>query len=242
MTGFPYQIEGPKTPAMGLIVLSVDGTVEQELRHYIPNDAARLFVSRIPAGDELTRDGLIKMEAGIANAAALFPSSDTLDVVGFACTSGTAVLGAKGIGTQVANGGCVAKVVTDPLTATFARASELGVARMGIVSPYVADVVAPLCKAFSGRGIAVPDTLSFGEKTEARVARIAPGSIIEAAIELAARTDMDGVFLSCTNLRTAGLLRELETKLGMPVLSSNHSLAWHMSKLAGMPAPEIRHT
>lgn len=241
MKGFPYQIEDPDTPAMGLIVLRVDETVEQELRHYIPSDTARLFVSRIPAGDDLTRDGLIEMKAGIATAATLFPSSDPLDVIGFACTSGTAVLGAEVIEVQIAKGGIVAKAVTDPLTATSARAADLGVSRMGIVSPYVENVVAPLCSAFADRGITVPDTLSFGEKTEARVARIAPGSIIDAAVELAARTDMDGVFLSCTNLRTAHLLRELEAKLGLPVLSSNHSLAWHMSKLAGMPEPETRY-
>jgi maleate isomerase len=77
--------------------------------------------------------------------------------------------------------------------------------------------------------------LSFGEEVEARVARIDPRSTAEAARALAWRGGMDALFLSCTNLRTYDILPALQAELGLPVLSSNQALAWHMARLAGIP-------
>ena len=43
-----------------------------------------------------------------------------------------------------------------------------------------------------------------------------------------------GVILSCTNLRTITVIEQIETACGLPVLSSNQALAWHMRELAGV--------
>lgn len=90
------------------------------------------------------------------------------------------------------------------------------------------------------QGIAVPGTLSFGEEVEARVARIAPSSIADAARDLARRNHLEGMFLSCTNLRTLDIIDPLTQELGLPVLSSNQCLAWHMAVLSGSDC-KLRH-
>ncbi|MGY9107722.1 MAG: aspartate racemase/maleate isomerase family protein, partial [Alphaproteobacteria bacterium] len=41
-------------------------------------------------------------------------------------------------------------------------------------------------------------------------------------------------FISCTSLRAAALVPQLEATLGHPVTTSNHALAWHMLRLAGV--------
>ena len=158
-------------------------------------------------------------------------------MIAYACTSGTALLGAEEVHGQVAAGATTA-AVTDPLTAGLAAMHALGLKRIGVVSPYVADVSEPLCAAFDAGGVAVTRTLSFGEEEEARVARIAPASIAAAARVVARGGGIDGLFLSWTNLRTADLLGPLTAELGLPVLASNQVLAWHMLKLAGLPAPD----
>jgi maleate isomerase len=113
----------------------------------------------------------------------------------------------------------------------------LGLTRIGIVSPYIASVATPIRAAFESAGITVPATLSFGEEVEAKVARIAPASIANAARALARQAELDGIFLSCTNLRTRDILAPLSVELGLPVLSSNQCLGWHMASLCGMPPP-----
>jgi len=65
------------------------------------------------------------------------------------------------------------------------------------------------------------------------VARIAPDSIMAAARQAA--RGADAVFLSCTNLRTLDVIDALEAELGIPVLSSNQVLAWHMAQATGAP-------
>ena len=229
---FPYRLSESTARVLGLIVLQVDETIEHEFRHYLGPEDARLHVSRVPSGDDLTPDTIATLETELTAAAALLPPAARFDVVGFACTSATARIGADRVRALVA-AGTGTRHVTNPLTAALAAFHHHGLKRVGIVSPYVPSVAASLRESFVTQGVAVPDMLSFGEQVEARVARIDPHSIAEAARALAGRQTMDAVFLSCTNLRTFGLLENLKAELGLPVLSSNQVLAWHMTRLAG---------
>lgn len=233
MTAFPYTLLEDDRPRLGLIVLQVDETIEQDFRRLFPPQNARLHVTRVPSGAELTPDSIADMERTLPAAARLLPSAPPLDVVGYACTSGTTLIGADKV-RDLVRAAAQTGAVTDPLTAALARCHSLGLARVGIVSPYIPSVAQPIRAAFEAAGIFVPDTLSFGEKIEARVARIAPGSIAEAARALAHRSRLDAVFLSCTNLRTLDILDPLTQELGLPVLSSNQCLAAHMATLANL--------
>ena len=47
-------------------------------------------------------------------------------------------------------------------------------------------------------------------------------------------TDLDAVFVSCTSIRLSERLPQLEERLGLPITSSNHALAWHCLRLAGI--------
>lgn len=234
MTAFPYALQEDTLPRLGLIVLQVDETIEQDFRCLFAPDVARLHISRVPSGAELTPDTIATMETALPSAASLLPG--LFDVVGYACTSGTTLIGAERVRELVAQA-TQTRAVTDPLSAALAQCRALGLGRIGIVSPYIATVTGPIRTAFEAAGIVVPDTLSFGEEIEARVARIAPDSIAEAAHDLARRNKLDGIFLSCTNLRTMDILDPLTQELGLPVLSSNQCLAWHMTKLAGLALP-----
>ncbi len=237
MTAFPYALEEDSLPCLGLIVLQVDETIEHEFRSLFPPERARLHVTRVPSGADLTPGTIAAMETALPAAARLLPQGRAMDVVGYACTSGATLIGADRVRDLVTRA-TQTRAVTDPLTAAMARCHALGLARIGIVSPYIASVADPIRAAFAAQGIAVPDALSFGEQIEVRVARIAPGSVADAARAVAARTPVDGLFLSCTNLRTRDILDPLAQELGLPVLSSNACLAWHMAALAGCNGPE----
>lgn len=236
MSAFPYTLQTQTLPRLGLIVLQVDETIEQDFRRLFAPQVARIYVSRIPSGAELTPDSIARMETALPCAAGLLPSAQTLDVVGYACTSGTTLIGAARVHELVSQS-TRTQAVTDPLSAALAHCQTLGLARIGIVSPYVASVAEPIRAAFEMAGITVPDMLSFGEEIEQRVARIAPESIADAARTLARRTSLDAIFLSCTNLRTLDILEPLAQELGLPVLSSNQCLAWHMATLSGVALP-----
>ncbi len=236
MSGFPYSLTGPiGKRRLGLIVLKADETVEQDFRRLFPAPQTALYVSRIPSGDELTTDTIGAMEAHLPATAALLPPATRFDAIGYACTSGTAQIGAGRVARLIGEQ-ADARAVTDPLTAALAAFRACSLRRVGIVSPYIPSVAAPIRRAFEAAGFEVGETLSFGEEVEARVARIAPVSIRDAALSLARAGGLDGLFLSCTNLRTLDIIEDLEAELGLPVISSNLALAWHMDRLSGTQA------
>lgn len=219
---------------LGLIVLQVDETIERDARRLVPADDLALYVSRIPSGADLTLASIKQMETDLPHAAALLPQNPDYDVVAYACTSATTLIGESRVGDLVRTG-CSAAHVTNPLTAAKAAFRHLGVSSIALVSPYVDEISTSVKSVFQSSGLEVTRAVSFGEQIEANVARISASSIAEAAREVSGNAD--AVFLSCTNLRTLDSIADLEAELGKPVLSSNTALFWHMTRLAGTDAP-----
>lgn len=226
---------------LGLIVLHVDETVEHEFRRLVGLDGVALYCTRVRSGTELTTDSLEDMAARLPAAAALLPPSTRLDAIGYACTSGTSVIGAARVAELVRSGrtdagpGSLADTpITDPLTAASAAFRALGIRRLGFVSPYIEPVSRALRASLEADGLTVAASGSFERAEEHTVARIAPASVLEAILRVGAAAPCDGVFVSCTNLRTLDVLAAAEDRLGVPVITSNQALAWHMLRCAGV--------
>lgn len=236
MVDFPYTLTDPLGlgATLGLVVLQVDETIEHDFRRLLPMGDVALYVTRVPSGLEVTTGSLQEMARTIPAAARLLPPSLDFDVVGYGCTSGTSVIGPERVAELVA-GSTRTRAVTDPLTALVAACRTLGVSRLAMLSPYVEEVSETLRSVLQTRGVATPVFGSFNEAEDAKVARLAPQSILEAAANLGRASGAEAIFLSCTNLRTLDVLGSIEKTLGKPVLSSNQVLAWHMAKLAGLP-------
>lgn len=229
MARFPYEIEEDERPRLGLIVLQADETIEDEFRQLFDPARVRLHISRVRSGADLTSDTIMAMDTDLPAAALLFPRGVIFDAVGYACTSGTSLIGATRV-EELVRAGCDCRHITNPLDASFAALKALDARRIGIVSPYTNDIADKLRHGFAQAGFDVARVLSFGEASEAKVASIAPRSITAAVHALTEGTDLDAVFLSCTNLRTLGPIRELQREMEIPVLSSNLALAWHMAR------------
>ena len=234
MQTHPFSLTDPIGTAatLGLIALRTDETIEQDFRRIFAGPDIAIYTTRVPSDPDVTPDTLRRMETSLPKAAGLLPPAARFDVVGYGCTSGTTMIGADRVAEMVRRG-VSTQHVTDPLTAAIAALSTLGMRRVAIVSPYIAAVATPVSDAFARAGFEISGAVSFGEEVEERVARIDPASICAAAQSAARSTRPDAVFLSCTNLRTLDIIGPAEEALGIPVLSSNLALAWHMHRLAG---------
>jgi maleate isomerase len=232
MTIYSYTLAPNDAPPLGLVVLQTDETIERDMRRLLGD--APLYVTRVPSAPEVTSDTLQQMADEISGAAALLPQALEFGVIGYGCTSGTAQIGPDQIASLV-NAGATTKNVSEPVSALIAACQHLGIKRMAFLSPYIAQVSDRLRDVLDEAGIQTPVFGSFAEAIEANVVRIDATSIIDAARDLCADAQVDALFLSCTNLRTLDVIAPLEAELGMPVLSSNLVLAWHMSQLAGVP-------
>ena len=218
---------------LGMILLSVDETLEYELRRALAGREVNLLHARIPARGDVTPDDLESMTGEMTATAALLPQG--LDAVGYACTSGATIIGAERVEAlvQMAHPGVP---VTNPLSAVIAALGEMGLSRIALVSPYIEEITQPLRAALADHGIETVSEVSFGQKEEHTVARITEASTRAAIVEAAQAPGVEAVFTSCTNLRTFGILEEVEAELGVPVISSNSALIWHLLRLSGQAA------
>jgi len=218
---------------LGVVVLKTDETIEHDFRYFLPTDGVAVYHSRIPFEPQVTSETLAQMEHDLAASVALFPETAPFDVIGYGCTSGSAVIGEERIAERV-NEVFPKAAVTNPLSATKAALKALGAERIALVTPYVAEVSEKMRDRFLESGIETKTLASFEQIEDAVVARITPDSIFAAVTETAAEGDVDAVFVACTSLRTATVISRAEEALGIPVLSSNQTMAWHMMRLSGL--------
>lgn len=219
--------------AIGLIVLASDQTIEHEFRKLLRIDGLALYQSRISNDSRITPESLMAMEAGIENATAMIVPGMPLDVVAFACTSASMVIGEEQVFERI-RAARPDIACTTPVTAAFAAFDAFKAKRIALLTPYRDDVNRTIRAYIEARGFEVPVMGSFHEEDDRRACRISEASIRDAAIELGRDPRADAVFVSCTSLRVASVVAEIEDALNKPVTSSNHALAWHCLRLAGI--------
>ena len=229
MNNFSYKLEESYSPSMGLIVVQADQRIELDARQQF-EPKVNLHISRIPSAATVTTDTLKQMEKDLPLAVSLLPRAVEFDVVGYGCTSGTSVIGAENIA-KIVKASCKTKNVTEPVSALIAACKYLKIKRIGFLSPYIEAVSAGLRQTLLETGIETPTFGSFNEEIEEKVVKISTQSIFDAAVELG-RQDIDALFLSCTNLNTLPIIKNIEQSIGKPVLSSNQVLTWHMGQLS----------
>lgn len=216
---------------LGAIVLKTDETLEPEFARMMALDGVASYHSRIPMVPEIRPDTLARMEADLPAAARLFPSSLDFDVIGYGCTSAATVIGSDAVARAV-QGVYPGARVTDPLAAIIAAGRALAVSRLGFLTPYIPQVSEKMREKLGDAGFEITRFGSFEEGDDRIVARITEASISAAARKVA--QGADAVVIACTNLRCLRIIPEVEAKTGVPVISSNQALGWHMLRLAGV--------
>ncbi|KLN61992.1 Asp/Glu racemase [Kiloniella spongiae] len=218
---------------LGLIVLQADETLENEFRHAIRDFDVSLFHSRIPSRPSVTKETLAQMANDMPTAAGLLPQSTAFDAIAYACTSGATVIGPSEVAAKIHSQHPGAPV-TDPITAVIAACRVLQINKLGFLTPYVPEVSNAMRTLLEDNRLEIAGFGSFEQDQEKVVSRISEASTLDGIVQVGQKSDCDGVFVSCTNLRTLGILDEAEQILGKPVISSNLALIWHMLRLAGV--------
>ncbi len=219
--------------AIGLIVLATDQTMEHEFRRLLDLPGVAFYESRLLNEAAITPATLAAMEARLTQATEVILPGLPLDVIAFGCTSASMVIGEEQVFARI-RAARPGVACTTPITAAFAAFEALGARRIALLTPYRDDINRFMREYIEARGFAVPVLGSFNEEDDRRAARIDQASIRDAAIELGRASAVDAVFVSCTSLRLLDAVCEIEAALGKPVTSSNHAMAWHCLRLAGI--------
>lgn len=217
---------------VGLVVLATDFTIEHEFRQVFQSPDIGLFTARIQNETAITPQTLSDMEKRIPKTVNLILPGEKLDVVAYGCTSASMVLGEETVFSRIAESQPEANCTT-PATAAFAAFNAFGAKRIAVLTPYREDVNLIVKNYIEKAGFEVPLFGSFNEENDPTVARIDAPSIVKAVQELIQFTNVDMVFVSCTNVRLFDFVVEIEKITKLPVTSSNHAMAWHALRLSG---------
>ena len=218
---------------IGVFVLATDYTIEHEMRALINLPGVDIYHARIANSPNISPDSLRAMEPLITTTAELILPGDTLDVLAYACTSASIVLGTPSVAKNLNAAKPEAKT-TNPAFAAFNAFQAMGARRIAVLTPYAKDVNQMVQKSVEEAGFDVPVFGSFNEPHDPTVAAIDSQSLQSAIAKITTGHDVDAVFISCTSVRIAAHVAAIESELGIPVTSSNHALAWHCLRLAGV--------
>ncbi|WP_394209862.1 Asp/Glu racemase [Enterovibrio calviensis] len=219
---------------IGVIALATDFNIEHDFSHLYPDDV-RAFTSRVRNVNPLTVENLRSMAPGISAAAdCILPGTD-LDVIIYACTSGTVAIGSDRV-TELVQRARPGAQVTNPVTAALCAFEALGAKRISILTPYTDAVNREMATLFIEQGYDVLNIAGFGFEDDTAMTYISREDIAQAAISTC-HPDADLLFISCTALRASSVVSRLELALDKPVLSSNQVLVWHSLRLVNYPRP-----
>ena len=218
---------------IGLVVLATDYTIEHEMRMLVNLPGVDIYHARIANSPNISPDSLRAMEPLITATAELILPGDTLDVLAYACTSASIVLGTSTVAKNLNAAKPEAKT-TNPAFAAFEAFAALGAKRIAVLTPYSKNVNAMVQNSLEDVGFDVPVFGSFNEPHDPTVAAIDSQSLKTGIARITEGQDVDAIFISCTSVRIVADVAAIETELDIPVTSSNHALAWHCLRLAGI--------
>lgn len=219
---------------LGFVLLAMEQTIDGDMFKLAPPGVGVHF-SRAPMANRVDVDTLSDMAAGIGDAAALLLPEGDLDVVCYACTSGSVVIGEDRVMAELRRGAPHAHA-TSLITSVMRALTALGAKRIAVATPYVHPINEIERNYMQKRGFDVVNIQGLGIENDVDMVRVTPDYILEFARSVD-RPEAEAIFISCGALRSVDIIAALETEAGKPVIVSNQAMIWDCLRLAGVRDP-----
>ncbi len=116
--------------------------------------------------------------------------------------------------------------------------SRTGVARLGIVSPYLDEVQRKMIDNYAGIGVACAGERHLNLQDNFSFASVTPEQI-EAMTLAVASEKPQAIAIICTNLRAAPLVESLERATGLPIHDTIATVLWKSLIVAGVDPKRV---
>jgi maleate isomerase len=160
-----------------------------------------------------------------------------VDAIVWSGTSG----GWRGIADDQALCAAVSEATGVPATtstlALLAALKLLGASRLGLVTPYPAEMHNAVVKTLTGEGLEVAASAHDGFTTSNWELSALPAERIGDLVAAVAGAQPDAIAVFCTNLAAADRVQAWEAAFGIPVLDSVTLAVWHALELSGYAGP-----
>lgn len=216
---------------LGFVLLSSEQTVESDMMRWAP-DGVGIHFTRATNPDQITAETLGAMIDSLAPAAAVLAPNANLDVICYACTSGSVVMGEDAVCQQLQAGYPAARPTT-LVSGVFAALDALQAKRIVVGTPYLDEINTIEADYMTAKGYDIVDLQGLNITNDSDMVKVTPDYLRDFAISLD-WPEADAIFISCGALRTIDVIEEIEQATGKPCVTSNQAMLWHCLRLAGI--------
>jgi maleate isomerase len=213
------------------VLISNDATIEDDMHKMAPAGVG-LHFTRATMPNECTVANLATMERGLAKAAANLLPGFEVNVVCYACTSGSAVIGEERVVAELLRPFPERKATT-LLTGVIEGLRALGTRRIVLGTPYLDEINTLEAVYLRDKGFDVLNAQGMNLTYDTDMVRVTPNYLAEFARAID-DPEAEAIFISCGALRTIDAIETIEQATGKPVVSSNQGMLWHCLRLAGI--------
>jgi maleate isomerase len=221
------------------VVVPFDFELDWEYWRYLPHGVSLHFTRtpyhNAPVDMHLARQ--LAKPAMIGRAATTLASLKPESTL-YACSSGSFVNGLSGeseIRRQMLRAGVLRPVTTSGAMLDALRAA--GVRRVAVAAPYTHQLTERLVWFLREAGLEVPSAHYLGLTRD--IFNVSK-STIAGLVRQSAHPEADAVFVSCTSVRTYGIVAQLEEEIDCPVFTSNQVSLWAALRAAGVLSARLR--
>jgi len=216
---------------IGYVLLATEQTVQDDVIRLRPPGVGIHF-TRAAIPDSITNESLAAQVGLLADCAASLLPDGSLDVVCYACTSGSLVIGEERVFAEL-NRGAPKAQATSLITGVIRALKTLQARRIVIATPYLDEVNQCEVDYLEQAGFEVISICGLNLEKDSDMVRVAADYITEFALAQD-HPDADAIFVSCGALRTLDVIGEIEARAGKPAICSNQAMIWDCLRLAGI--------
>ena len=216
---------------LGFIVISTDLVMEENIARLAP-EGVGTSVTRLKTATECNLESLSEHIEGMAEAASILQPGVPPDVVCYACTSGSIVLGEDRVMAEIRRGAPWAEPAT-LVTGVVNALRRLEARKLVVATPYLDEISSMEADYLVGKGFDVLDIQGLNVEDGEAMGRITRECLRDFALSVD-RPDADAIFVSCGGIRTIDVLQEIEDAAGKPVVCSNQAMMWDCLRRAGI--------
>jgi maleate isomerase len=216
---------------LGFVLLATEQTVQDDVYTLRPPGVGVHF-ARAAIADSITSETLAAQADLLAPCAASLLPDGSLDVVSYACTSASLVIGETRVFAELSKGAPKAKT-SSIITGVIEALTAFQAKNIVVATPYLDEVNAAEQTYLEQAGLNVLAIAGLNLEKDSDMVQVAPDFIQDFALSLD-RPDADAIFISCGALRSLDVVEAIESIANKPVICSNQAMMWHALRLAGI--------
>lgn len=178
---------------IGFVLLATEQTIEENMFRLCPPGVG-LHFTRAAMPDSITTEALMEHANDLARAASTLLPDGSLDVICYACTSGSLVIGEQRVFAELSKGAVKAKP-TSLITAVINALKAMQVKNVAVVTPYLDEINRQEKVYLQNAGFTVTAIKGMNLEKDSDMIRVKPDYIKQFAASVVSPT-AEAIFIS----------------------------------------------